>query len=311
MTSWLPCDGAAWKTKKKEREAGAESQGARRQQSFPFRCFAEGGCPVGRAVLQTILWDGTHMLNPVQGVFFPLRRRERPLAHVTSVLRRPEELSALPPYPSASISTLRCCGPVCDSPPLSTRSWTTTRGTTRYFGTCGRSRCEERGLHAQRSLATVSHNLKAALPKCCRLDSLTHRSSREREIFSCVAWVDSAWVIPHMRIKTHGHNPHSCSHTRTRHTAYAHDTHAIRVAHDTCTNIRETYKTHTAHMTHTRHAQNTRQTHMTRHVNPRGVRLIVFANESHLISSSLEITTNCHPQVGSQVLSVFFFASQC
>ena len=164
---------------KKKREAGAESQGARRQQSCPFRCFAEGGCPVGRAVLQTILWAGTHTLKPGQGV----RRRERPLAHVTSVLRRPEELSALPPYPSAPISINWCCGAVCDPPPLSTRSWTTTRATTRYYGTCGRSRCEERGLHAQRSLATVPHNLKAALPKCCRLDSLTHRSSWESEIF--------------------------------------------------------------------------------------------------------------------------------
>ena len=124
-------------------------------------------------------------------------------------------------------------------------------------------------------------------------------------LFLCCRGRQRMGYFTHANKNTRTH-PHSCSHIRTRHTAHAHDTHATRVAHDTCTNIRETYKTHTAHMTHTRHAQNTRQTHMTRHVNPRGVRLIVFTHESHLISNSLEITTNCHPQVGSQVLSVFF-----
>ena len=43
------------------------------------------------------------------------------------------------------------------------------------------------------------------------------------------------------------------------------------------------------------HAHDTRHTHMTRHVNPRGVRLIVSTRASHLISSSLELTTNQDP----------------
>ena len=159
------------------------------------------------------------------------------------------------------------------------------------FGTCGRSRCEERGLHAQRSRATGPTQFEGCATRVLstRQLDLPKLAGRGR-LFLCCRSRQRMGYFTQANKNTPTH-PHSCSHTRTRHTAHAHDTHAIRVAHDTCTNIRETDKTHTTHVTQTRHAQNTRQTHVTRHVNPRGVRLIVFIHESHLISSSLEITT--------------------
>ena len=70
----------------------------------PLRYFIEGGCAVGQAVLQTTLWNGIQKMNPGQGVFFPRRRREHPVAHGTSVFRRfglrtPSYFTQRPPPP--------------------------------------------------------------------------------------------------------------------------------------------------------------------------------------------------------------------